>query len=78
MFELTAIEIQELPAALSISDDDLCATCTHLAYCPGDNSVCKLAINQSQWPAKFNDDNYSISCDSYNEEITKGSNIIDY
>lgn len=45
---------------LSISDDDLCATCKHLCYRPGDSSVCDLGF-----PAGFDDDNYAQKCEDY-------------
>lgn len=74
MKNLNTTEIQERPETLSISDDDLCATCENLAYCPGDNSLCKLAIDEPKWPATFNDDNYAISCDEYREIKNKEDN----
>lgn len=39
--QISRIEIQEHPMALSIGDDDLCASCSHCAYAPGDLSLCK-------------------------------------
>ena len=52
---------------LSISDDDLCSTCGHLCYAPGELSAC-LEQQGERWPAKFNADGYSIRCGSYKEQ----------
>lgn len=49
-------------ASLSISDDDLCATCRHLAYSPGDMSTCQLKDATNQWPADFDENQYAKTC----------------
>ena len=41
----------------SISDDDLCASCKHCFYLPGEESGC-----MKEWPGKFNEDGYCIEC----------------
>lgn len=55
----------------SISDDDLCASCKHLAYFPGEHSTCTEAGND--WPATFNEDGYSVECPKY-ERCKPGEN----
>lgn len=66
--------IQEHPASLSISDDDLCASCAFLAYQPGQRSLCRKASDgnsRDDWPADFDEDGYAVSCDS---EFRLGAN----
>ncbi|MGE4969227.1 hypothetical protein [Yersinia enterocolitica] len=46
----------------SISDDDICAWCSHLYYRPGETSLCQLAREEGYWPACFDDDGYAQSC----------------
>lgn len=53
---------------LSISDDDLCAGCAHLAYHPGERSQCQCPgtthdkDDWPDWPADFDADQYAQSC----------------
>lgn len=58
----------------SISDDDLCSSCIHLQYCPGDESDCNIA--DPEWPSVCNEDGYSISCHSFIEITNRGDNLI--
>lgn len=37
--------IQESPIAFSVSDNDICASCRHCAYAPGDLSLCKVQLD---------------------------------
>ena len=53
---------------LSISDDDLCATCALCRYRPGDESDCA-----KDFPAEFNPDGYAVTCAAY-VETAPGSN----
>lgn len=48
---------------ISISDDDLCATCKHCIYNPGELSGC-----HKEWPGKFDDDGYMVMCKTYEEK----------
>lgn len=41
----------------SISDDDLCASCAHCKYRPGDMRSC-----DQNWPGLENSDGYVIHC----------------
>ncbi|HFV9291763.1 TPA: hypothetical protein ACIAIE_001574 [Serratia fonticola] len=50
------------PVSRSISDDDLCAWCSHLCYRPGERSLCRLAEEESHWPACVDIDGYAQSC----------------
>lgn len=43
----------------SISDDDLCSSCKHCKYQPGELSSCELG-----WPGKEDEDGYVQSCAS--------------
>lgn len=43
--------------AVSISDDDLCASCRFLDYRPGELSLCTVG-----WPATFDADGYATEC----------------
>lgn len=52
--------LPKVDQAISISDDDLCATCTYCQYNPGDKSTCIKG-----WPGIFNDDLYVIACNSF-------------
>lgn len=48
----------------SISDDDLCAWCSHLLYRPGERSLCSLNITEGHWPSHCDEDGYAQSCPS--------------
>ncbi|WP_202307213.1 hypothetical protein [Dryocola clanedunensis] len=49
------------PYSRSISDDDLCAWCQHLAYRPGDESLCALQ-SEGHWPASVDENGYAQRC----------------
>ncbi len=36
--------LENNPCSRSISDDDLCAWCSHLLYRPGERSLCSLSL----------------------------------
>jgi|AntDeeMetagen681_2_1112603.scaffolds.fasta_scaffold23276_2 hypothetical protein len=72
-------DLQSHPALLSISDDDLCATCALLAYCPGERSLCRQAANGNSaedWPAEFDEDGYADKCDRYIEINGSDDNVV--
>lgn len=48
----------------SISDDDLCAWCSHLLYRPGELSLCCLSLPEGHWPSRCDEDGYAQSCPS--------------
>lgn len=50
------------PGSRSISDDDLCAWCSHLCYRPGERSLCRLVEIEGYWPACVDADGYAQSC----------------
>lgn len=52
-----------LPGCRSISDDDLCAWCSHLLYRPGERSLCRLSLTDGRWPSHC-EDGYAQSCPS--------------
>ncbi|MGJ3445178.1 Uncharacterised protein [Yokenella regensburgei] len=49
----------------SVSDDDLCAWCSHLLYRPGELSLCSLSLPEGLWPSSCDEDGYAHSCPSY-------------
>ncbi|WP_373224897.1 hypothetical protein [Enterobacter cloacae complex sp. ESBL7] len=53
-----------LPGCRSISDDDLCAWCSHLLYRPGELSLCQLSLPEGHWPSRCDEDGYAQSCPS--------------
>lgn len=57
---------------ISISDDDLCATCKNLPYNVGGESHCMLA--NPTWPAVFNESGYAVSCKKHKQISTPGEN----
>lgn len=52
------------PGCRSISDDDLCAWCSHLLYRPGELSLCSLSIPEGHWPSRSDENDYAQSCPS--------------
>lgn len=60
----------------SISDDDLCASCTLLRYRPGELSLCSLVdARRLQWPADFNADGYAVECSEFVRVHEWGENV---
>ena len=51
-----------LVGALAISDDDICANCTHCQSQPGELSLCDLG-----WPGVTDVDGYIVDCVEFNE-----------
>ncbi|WP_149330735.1 hypothetical protein [Citrobacter braakii] len=58
------LSLNEAPGCRSLSDDDLCAWCTHLLYRPGELSLCSLSLPEGQWPSRCDEDGYAQSCPS--------------
>ena len=58
------LSLNEAPGCRSISDDDLCAWCTHLLYRPGELSLCRLSLPEGHWPSRCDEDGYAQSCPS--------------
>ena len=58
-------DFNEVARSRSISDDDLCATCTHLDYQPGETSVCKHPTFTPDWVAQSDENGYVQVCDAY-------------
>lgn len=56
------VPLDHAPGSRSISDDDLCAWCSHLCYRPGERSLCQLIDGEGNWPACFDMDGYAQSC----------------
>jgi len=56
--------LENAPGCRSISDDDLCAWCSHLLYRPGELSLCSLSIPEGSWPSCCDEDGYAQSCPS--------------
>ncbi len=65
-FPITFLDIENHPKVKSISDDDICSTCTKLLYCPGEESLCSVVKSGiDEWTALFDGDNYAIECELY-------------
>ncbi len=56
--------LENNPGCRSISDDDLCAWCSHLLYRPGELSLCSLSLRENYWPSRCDEDGYAQSCPS--------------
>ncbi|KFK97750.1 MULTISPECIES: hypothetical protein [unclassified Serratia (in: enterobacteria)] len=56
------VPLDNEPGSRSISDDDLCAWCSHLCYRPGEVSLCQLIEEDGDWPACFDSGGYAQSC----------------
>lgn len=56
--------LENTPCSRSISDDDLCAWCSHLLYRPGELSLCRLILPEGHWPSRCDEDSYAQSCPS--------------
>lgn len=56
--------LENQPGSRSVSDDDLCAWCSHLLYRPGELSLCSLSITEGHWPSHCDEDGYAQSCPS--------------
>jgi len=48
----------------SISDDDLCATCRHCDYQPGDMSGCHQG-----WPGLEDQNQYVVECSRHEQQV---------
>ncbi|EDV4068386.1 hypothetical protein NB12_000176 [Salmonella enterica subsp. enterica serovar Pomona] len=59
------VSLANQPGCRSISDDDLCAWCSHLCYRPGELSLCRLFITDGTWPARSGADGYAQSCPAF-------------
>ncbi|WP_337262775.1 MULTISPECIES: hypothetical protein [unclassified Serratia (in: enterobacteria)] len=56
------VPLDNEPGSRSISDDDLCAWCSHLCYRPGERSLCRFVEVKGHWPASFDTDGYAQAC----------------
>ncbi len=56
--------LEHNPGSRPISDDDLCAWCSHLLYRPGELSLCRLSLADGHWPSHCDEDGYAQSCPS--------------
>jgi hypothetical protein len=76
-FPITFTEIENHPKVKSISDDDVCSTCTKLLYCPGEESLCSIVKNgNDEWPALFDSDDYAVECKDYDKVTNDEDNQI--
>ncbi|EOH8598250.1 TPA: hypothetical protein ACU6JA_005612 [Salmonella enterica] len=60
-----SVSLENQPGCRSVSDDDLCAWCSHLCYRPGELSLCRLFITEGIWPAHVDTDGYAQSCPAF-------------
>lgn len=56
--------LENTPGCRSISDDNLCAWCSHHLYRPGERSLRSLSIPERHWPSRCDEDGYAQSCPS--------------
>lgn len=56
--------LENNPGCRSISDDDLCAWCSHLLYLPGELSLCSLILPEGHWLSLCDEGGYAQSCPS--------------
>lgn len=63
--QMTYIDVQQHAAARAIADDDLCASCKHCAFCPGDKSICTLMLDGSDCHGTIDEDGYVYECPSF-------------
>lgn len=56
--------LENNPSSRSISDDDLCARCSHLLYRPGERCLCSLSTIEGSWPSRCDENGYAQSCPS--------------
>lgn len=61
----------------SISDDDLCASCEHLDYRPGETSICMNLNFMPDWVNQSDEDGYVKSCPEYSEVSPEHSEMLD-
>lgn len=61
---LYPVALENNSCSRSISDDDLCAWCSHLLYRPGELSLCQLSVADGIWPSHCDEDGYAQSCPS--------------
>lgn len=67
MANFTKEEINDHPKSWSISDDDLCATCTMLCYQPGELSLCSEQLNHDELIHIRNEGSDVESCPYYDQ-----------
>ena len=68
------VSLQNLPGCRSISDDDLCAWCSHLFYRPGELSVCQQVDADGHWPSDCDADGYTHSCPQLQLNVSPAGN----
>ena len=56
--------LDAFPGCRAISDDDICAWCTHLLYRPGEFSLCRVSLADGIWPSHCDENGYAQSCPS--------------
>lgn len=62
--EVYPLSLDEVPGCRAISDDDICAWCTHLCYRPGEFSLCRVSLADGIWPSHCDENGYAQSCPS--------------
>jgi len=74
---MTKAKLGKIPCAgkkestMTISEDDLCATCQHCAYRPARFSGCEL-----DWPGLIDKDGKVQKCRKFDEQAYRGSNVV--
>lgn len=60
-----------------INDDDLCASCTHLAYRSGETSFCMNMQFKPDWASQSNEKGCIQTCPEYSEVSPEFSKMLD-
>lgn len=75
-YPISVSEILEHPKSLSISDNDICASCVHLSYNPGELSICHKVFLKGVWPCSFDLDSNAFTCQHHSEMPLGESNFV--
>lgn len=67
-------DIDIIARSRSISDDDLCASCVHLDYRPGETSICVHPTFKPDWVKQSDENGYVQTCEAYTE-LTKEDEV---
>ncbi|EHU5543399.1 hypothetical protein M2772_000689 [Salmonella enterica subsp. enterica serovar Bovismorbificans] len=63
------VSLENQPGCRSVSDDDLCAWCSHLLYRPGELSLCQWVDADGVWPSRCDADGYAQFCPQLHLDI---------
>lgn len=70
-------DFNEIVRTRSISDDDLCATCVHLEYHPGGDSVCMHPTFEPYWVKQSDENGYVVTCKEHYRMTPEDQSLLD-